>query len=555
MNSYYKLVRVLMASLSMSKPQDKRRKVMMIILSLFAVFFVLLPVTFASGLIVKLMTETLLPFGCEGMGIELMFYVISIFTLIFGVNVIFNEFYFSNDLEYLLPLPLKPYQIAGAKFTAAFIAENMMQFTLVAASVAGFGIAANMSLWSWLLSIVGIITMPVVPMLYCAVLSMLVMYFTRVIKNKEIIQKISVFLIFLLVLVVVGSITMIQDLNIEHYVEAMATGNQDFFKVMRIVFPTVPLFVKSFAAQSVPALLAYIGVTVIYVVLFLLLSNIIYFDGLIGLSAANNSSKKHSALKRLNHVRQRSQTVALFFKEVKTLLRTPPFFTNCVAVNFLWPVFVYAMIKIWHYEITIQELRQLYAVNDFNLTLFIPLFIVGISLLVTAINSIGSNAISREGSQFQFMKYIPVKYSTQWHVKAAVSIFFSALGIWIFILPAMILIGMNVFSILVALVMSLLSIMLVTYAGIFIDSIQPKLIWDDEMSVLRENYNTFFSMAVAILETLVLCGGGFLLFCNTKISMAGFQTLLIVLLGMGNIVVLGITIKNGYRNISEQEET
>lgn len=555
MNSYLKLVKVLTTSLSMSKPQDKRRKVMMIILSLFAVFGVLLPVTFVSGLIVKLMTETLIPFGCEGMGIELMFYVISIFTLIFGVNVIFNEFYFSNDLEYLLPLPLKPYQIAGAKFTAAFMAENMMQFMLVAASVAGFGIATRMSVLSWLFSIVGMITMPIVPMIYCAVISMLVMYFTRIIKNKEIIQKISVFLIFLIVLVVVGSITMIQDLDIDHYVEAMATGDQEFFKVMRIIFPTMPLFVKSFAQHSILALLAYIGVTVIYIAVFLLLSNVIYFDGLIGLSAANNSSKRYSALKRLNHIKQRSQGIALFLKEVKVLLRTPPFFTNCVAINFLWPVFVYAMAKIQHYEISLQGLRDLYAMRDFKLTLFIPLFVMGISLLMTAINSIGSNAISREGSQFQFMKYVPVEYSTQWHVKAAVSIFFSVIGIWIFIIPGMLLIGMSIGSVLLQLVLSFLCIMLVTYSGILIDSIQPKLIWDDEMSALRENYNTFFNMAIAILETGILCGGGFLLFCNTKISMTGFLSLIIILLGMGNVILLGITKKNGYRNISEQEET
>ena len=193
--------------------------------------------------------------------------------------------------------------------------------------------------------------------------------------------------------------------------------------------------------------------------------------------------------------------------------------------------------------------------RDFKLTLFIPLFVMGVSLLMTAINSIGSNAISREGSQFQFMKYIPVEYSTQWHVKAAVGIFFSVIGIWIFIIPGMLLIGMSIGSVLLQLILSFLCIMLVTYSGILIDSIQPKLIWDDEMSALRENYNTFFNMAIAILEAGILCGGGFLLFCNTKISMTGFLSLLIILLGMGNVLLLGITKKNGYRNISEQEET
>ncbi len=555
MNSYLKLVKVFTTSISMSAPQDKRRKTMMLLLGLFGVFGVLLPVTFVSGLVVNLMTETLLPLGCCGMGIELMLYVISIFTLVFGINVIFNEFYFSNDLEYLLPLPLKPYQIAASKFTAAFLAENMMQFVLVAASVIGFGIAANMSVWSWILSVIGIFTMPIVPLIYCALISMLVMYFTRIIRNKEIIQRLSVCIIFIIMLIVVASITTIQDLDIDHYVEAMATGNQEFFKIMRIVFPTMPLFVETFANGSIVALIKYVIVTILYIAVFLLLADKLYFGGLIGLSTISGTTKKSSGLKKLNKIKKRSPGMALFYKEVYTLLRTPVFFTNCVAINFLWPIFVYAMVKIQHYTVSVSVLRQLYRDGDYRVTLFIPLCIVGISLLMTAINSIGSNAISREGSQFQFMKYIPVSYSTQWNVKAVVSIVFSLLGVWIYIIPAMILLQIGIFRMIIYLVLSLLSVTLVTYTGMFIDSIQPKLIWDDEMSALRENYNTFFSMAISILEMAILCGGGYLLFCNTKISIGTLVTILLLLLGLGNMIVLGIIRKNGYRNISEQEET
>ncbi len=91
MNSYLTLTKTFIASISMSQPQDKRRKIMLIILSFFAVFCILLPVAFGVGILVKLMTETLLPIGCASLGIQLMFHVICLFTVIFGINVIFNE--------------------------------------------------------------------------------------------------------------------------------------------------------------------------------------------------------------------------------------------------------------------------------------------------------------------------------------------------------------------------------------------------------------------------------------------------------------------------------
>lgn len=106
MNSYLTLTKTFIAAISMSQPQDKRRKVMIAILSLFALFGILLPISVGVGILVNLMTKTLLPIGCESLGIQLMLHVICLFTLVFGINVIFNEFYFSNDIEFLLPWPL-----------------------------------------------------------------------------------------------------------------------------------------------------------------------------------------------------------------------------------------------------------------------------------------------------------------------------------------------------------------------------------------------------------------------------------------------------------------
>ena len=87
------------------------------------------------------------------------------------------------------------------------------------------------------------------------------------------------------------------------------------------------------------------------------------------------------------------------------------------------------------------------------------------------------------------------------------------------------------------------------------DSIQPKLIWDDEMSALRENYNTFFSMAISIAFTAIVCVGGFFLFCNTHITIGLTAFLLIIILTIANLIVLYLTNKSGVRNIEEQEET
>ncbi len=554
MNSYITLTKTFIASISMSEPQDKRRKIMILILSLFAVFGVLLPVAIAVGILVKLMTETLLPIGCQALGIQLMFHVICLFTVIFGINVIFNEFYFSNDIEYLLPWPLRAYQIVASKFTAAFYSENIMQVILVLSCIIGYGIGSKMGILNWILSVLGIITLPILPLTYCAILSMLLMAFTRVIRNKDRIQKISVSLIFLMVIALVASIGFLQNMDIDTYIETLASGDQTFFKVMNIIFPNVPLFVKTFSEGNIVALLAYVVIHIIAVGIMLLLSEVLYFRGVIGLTSAGNKSHKKSLDKLLSQCKQKSPAYSYFLKEVRILVRTPVFFTNCIAINFLWPIFVYAMIKIMHYNITLEFLRSQYAEHNLRIQLFFLLGIVGISVLVAAINSLSSNAISREGKHFSFMKYIPVPYETQWNVKAFVGILFPAAGVLIFFLPACIIIRIPVVHIILFTLLSLMSITFVSDMGIYIDSIQPKLIWDDEMSALRENYNTFFAMAIAIAFTAIVCVGGFFLFCNTHITIGFTALILVIILAIANLIVLYLTNRSGVRNLEEQEE-
>ena len=212
------------------------------------------------------------------------------------------------------------------------------------------------------------------------------------------------------------------------------------------------------------------------------------------------------------------------------------------------------MVKIMHYNITLDLLRNQYAERNLRIQLFFLLGIVGISVIVAALNSLSSNAISREGKHFSFMKYIPVSYETQWNVKTFVGILFPAIGVLIYFIPACILIHVPVVHIIMFTLLSLMSITFVASMGIYIDSIQPKLIWDDEMSALRENYNTFFSMAIAIAFTAIVCVGGFFLFCNTHITIGVTALILIAILAAANLIVLYLTNRSGVHNIEEQEE-
>ncbi len=555
MNSFISLSKTFIKANGMSQATDKGQKIKIIILSVFSVLFIFLPVILGVGVFVNIMTKTLQPIGMTAFGLELMLYILCLFSIVFGINIVFSEFYFSSDLEYILPLPLRAMQIVGAKFVAVFYMENFMQFALILSCFVGFGLGSKMSIFGWIVSVVGIITIPILALVYCAILSMLIMGVTRFIRNKELIQRISVVIIFIILIVIVASIGSMQTMNIEAAIEKMATGNKNLFNTLSFIFPNVYFFVKAINTSSIGSLAVYIVINIVAIGIMLVVAELLYYRGLVGLSSGVSTKMTRNVDSLLKRNKVCGQGYAYFMKELRTLFRTPTYFTNCVAVNFIWPIFVYAIYKLVGKGISLEQIRTSYRENELSIQLIVVLGIVGIAILITALNSISSNGLSREGKHFQFIKYIPVEYRIQWNVKALVGAMLSFIGICTFYLPFGIYIRLGVQHIIIHIVLVALAIIFVAYMGLYIDSIQPKLIWDDELSSLRENYNTFFSMGIAIVQAVIMCLGGYFVFNKIKISIWWVYVIIGVILLMCNVVIMLITKKSFIKNIEEQEET
>ena len=554
MKHYLSLVKVFMKMVSMPTSKDKRRKYVYGFLGAISVIGLLIPVTVGIGFVVYEMTKRLAEVGAGTLGIGLALFFICIFTLIFGFNVILNEFYFSNDIEYILPLPIRLNELLAAKFTVAFLTENTMQILVVFGAIIGFFIGAKSSFISVIYGIIGGITLPIIPLLYCGIFSLILMTGSRFLKDKDSIHKWTGVAVFILVLICIGSVGFLKGVDIFSFAEKLIEGRDKFFTVLKFVFPHVHFFIKAMETENLLYMLLYVGIHVIWFGIFLFLAGLLYEKGVMGLQGASGRHRERTLEVMLKASVKRSQLFAYCKKELLVLLRTPVFFMNCVMVNFIWPVFVIGMIQVQENPLTIARLRELYAQNDLRVQLIMLLMVIGISMINAGINSIGSNGFSREGNHFAFIKYIPMDYFLQWNAKAVVGIAVTTVSMVGYFIIAGIILRISALHIIFASILSILSISFVTYLGLLLDSMHPKLVWDDEMSVLRENFNSFFSMGIAMLVAGVLCVGGYVLFCVTEISVKALGMLLLIALIILNLVVLILTEKNGVKQLREWEE-
>ena len=550
MTNYLSLVKVFIRSLSMTKPSTKKQMIVTKILLALVSLFIILPFVVVSGLFIYTVTNSLVEYNYETIGLEFMCILLCVFTFIFSFNVILNELYFTGDIENLLPLPLKPREIVGAKIASIFCAESLVQLLVIFFSVIGFFFALGLSFKNFLLGILGMITLPMIPIIYCSIISLLIMSFTRFIKNKETIRKVGLVFVLAVLMLFVYFLGALQNFDLELYIEGFVNGDQTFLHVMRGILPHINLFIDILVTGSIRSLLLYILVNIGFIVVLLGLADVCYFKGVVGLSSKDTESKKSSS-NILNNIKVENPTNSYFKKEIFTLFRTSSYFLNCILINFIWPIFVYVICKLKFPDLTLSKLKNLVTSTDNNTLIIIFMFVIGVSILLPALNSIASSSFSREGKNFYFMKYIPMDYSSQVYVKLLVSFIIAFIGVNVFSLIFYLVIGLKVSTAFIFLIISFLAILFICSLGIIIDSINPKLVWDDELNALRENSNNFIVMGISIFMFIILAGLCYLLYKSFGLALA-FTSILLILILL-NAIVYDLNRRFTVKNIVEQE--
>ena len=554
MTTYRALTKAFIKSLAMSKSNDRRTRIILKFIVGLVVLFVFVPVAIFCGMMTYSLVSNLQFFHIQDLGVAMMLHTICLFTLFFGFNVIFSEFYFSSDIEYVRPWPVKAWELVAAKFSVSYYVDNMMQIFMVVASLVGFFVAMRPGVMSYVASIVAVLTLPILPLCYCGIIAMVVMRFTKSINNKESVQRISALVLAGFILMFVIMFRVFAKNAYDAISFFITETNSPFVEYMNRIFPTIHFISRAITYGTIGDLLIYILINVVAVALMLFIAELVYFKGFDNL-VVNVKNKQRSFDELMKVSVQSTPFKAYLRKEVLILFRTPSFFTNCILPNFIWPVFALIILKMQTYDVSITALR-IYNMNEPKIVgFFLIMGSVGFSLIMTALNSLASNAISREGKHFQFMKYIPIPYDTQWDIKIIVSCAFSFVGIWMYLLPFCIIIHTNFIYIIVSMFLSALSVTFVSYMGIYIDSIQPKLVWDDELSVLRENTNVALVMAIALGISIAIAFVGYSFFAFLKVRLLLVSLSLFVVLALLNLFVLWRTQKNAVRRIAEQEET
>jgi ABC-2 type transport system permease protein len=459
--------------------------------------FAFLSFGFSVGAMAMGMYEALESIGQQGALLPLAFGATSAVIFLFGIFYVISVMYHADDIPVLLYLPLRPYQILGAKLVTLIVYEYIFEAFILVPVLVTYAIKAAAGPLFILYSALLALAAPVVPLCIAAALIMVIMRFTRFAKNKQAFNFVS----GILAMVIAVGFNVLLQTNIRHMMENPGAITS-LIPVLNHTFPGVRFasgaLIGSAALSGLWNLLLYLLCAAAGVAVFLLLGQLLYFKGVAGVT---ETSAKRRAISAEELAKETAGTPVLWSytrKELRLLFRTPIAFLNCVLINFIWPLLLLFMM----FSGT-QSMDSVRAIVEGAQGGAVLAVLVGASAFIASSNAITSSALSREGRNMYFMKYIPVSMRRQLYAKTLTGMLLSLIGIVLMCGIALYL-GAPVLIAAIALVMSIPAVLAACVAGILIDAARPKLEWTNEQQAIKQNMNVLLHMLFGLVFALAV---------------------------------------------------
>lgn len=425
-------------------------------------------------------------------------------TIIFSVFSVVNVFYMSKDIEYILPLPIKPKDIMLAKFLVSLINSYYILFMFIFPCLIGVGVGIDASVLYYIYMFLVFILLPVIPSVIVTFIILVITKFTGIIKNKDLFMYVSMALILVFAFgynYIIQNVISVDVDNIGNTLQSLESSVLPYFKALFPFYNSgVTTLINYNNLNGLFAFITFLGSNIIALLLVYYLGDNLYLKTL---TITRGSKKKKDKIEDVVEVKKKGTFYWLLKKEWLTIKRSPIFMLNIVIIVFLMPFilvvsFVFAFIS---EGMEFNQVLELEAVSKSLSNPFIYLIIMAVAVFFTSTSIAASTSISREGSNAWVMKVIPVSYFKQINVKVFFAVVLDMLGVIIVGIFPIIMFKIPFYYVISVFIPLLIIVVLLNYFNVFLDLKRPRIKWNEEAVAVKQNLNGLVSM----LMTMAVC--------------------------------------------------
>ena len=469
----------------------------------------ILPTLYGVVLLIENAFLILKPMGQERAILTLGFLAGQLLILLFGIYYVISAFYFSRDLEMLIPLPLRPYEVMLSKFAVIVINEYLTVMAVVLPVVITFGVLAKGGAGYWVNAVLVYAALPIIPLAVVSVLVVAMMRFINVSRKKDILILAGSILLIVASLALQVGLRRSQGQGPEASAQAVAaffTSPDSLLNRVGAKFPPSIWAAKAvaggFSGEGLANLALLLGTSLALFAIIIVLAEKLFYRGLVGLSETTGKKRRLTRDEMSRRVSSgRRAGAAVFGREWRIMNRTPIFLLNGVLVVVIVPVIFVLMATMGTGKGGGGGGSDLSAILK-TMTSANPLYaILAAALFMTvcgSLNGTSASTFSREGAQFWISRVIPVAPREQAAAKFLHSYLIAMLGVVTASVVAAIVLHLKTAHLAAAAGLALVAGVLLTAVGMIIDLARPLLDWTNPQKAIKQNLNVLLAMLADI---------------------------------------------------------
>lgn len=433
-------------------------------------------------------------------------------------------FYYSKDLEYILPLPIKPMELLIAKFINLIAIIYFYELIFLAIPLLFYGIVICRTILYFIAMFLVLILFPIIPVLFISIIMLFIMQLSKLIKNKDIFQIIIVIILTVIMTIGINYILIstfkdeIIEINSEEIIEnniqnIIKINNEklnikleNINKAFVFINPCINMLNNSKIFNVIFQTFKLLIIEIILFIIFILIGKKLYLNNLLkNISSVNskkNKNKKYKKNYKKNNIKK-----SYIKNEFRKIIKNPTFFIQCIFQN-LFIIFIFILLLNLFIPIIVSEFKEENIIDKIgtdNFKLQIICMIVGIIQILYIFENLAITAISREGKNAVVMKYLPVDLYKQFIYKNIPSIIMNIIGSIAIILTIYLkLNNVPIYYAIIIFIISFIINIINSFCMLIVDLKKPNLDWNTESAALKNNGNKLYQYIIGIIIILLL---------------------------------------------------
>lgn len=447
--------------------------------------------------------------------------IIAIIMLFQLIILTCNLFYYSKDLTYILPLPVKTTEILISKLNTIITILYFMEGLLLVVPLFMYGILIEKTINYFITMVITLITFPILFTAIISIIMLFIMKLSKYIKNKDIFQLIvTCLLTILLSYTITTSLqdNVLKDLeqNIEINLQENTENNiekkpiiteEKLDKINKnfvIINPTIKMMTANNFIEIILNLIKIILINLIAIIIFLFIGNKLYLKTV--LLNIQNINKNKKINKKLNYKKE-NKIISYIKIDIKKIIKNPIFFIQNILqyifIGIIVGVLIKLLLPIFIEQIKTDNMLEQIGIEAFKLQA--TLIVIGIIQIIFTFSKLSITAISREGENAIFMKYIPISLYTQFKIKTLPQKIINTIIILIVLTVIYLQIAeISFWYYIIAFITAMIINLINSELMVLLDLKKPNLNWTNEASLAKDSGNKLYQYVLTIITLLIL---------------------------------------------------